>query len=237
MITMDGINWLALLNQVCADKEDQLNWRLPEPWVQAELYALLHQSASRTQWHPIEHELPYVTYFPVAAPKKRDLAAQGAIKWVDLALVSEARKQWCWFELKVRHTGCEDRRENSDKAGMTSIKQDVGALVGIDLELTTDTWRQPDGYTASHWFEEVLTPRVESIGEYSHHFVMAYLQLFGEINAESLSKEIITQQIQKWVKYKNKKCGRAIVCPPVSINIHSGSIAGKHSLVLVQWTG
>jgi hypothetical protein len=237
MITMDSINWLALLNQVCTNKELHLNWRLPEPWVQAELYALLRDMGAQTGWHTIEHELPYATYFPVASPKKRDIALQGAIKWVDLALVSESRKQWCWLELKVRHTGNEGRRESADKAALNSIKQDVAALVGMNLQLTIDTWRQPDGYTASHWFEEVLKPRVESMGLYSHHFVMAYLQLFGEINPVALSTENITQQIHKWVNYKNKKSGKAIVCPPVSIDIHSGSIAGGHSLVLVQWTG
>jgi hypothetical protein len=204
--------------------------------VQTELYALLRNTAPQTGWHTIEHELPYATYFPVTAPKKRNLALQGAIKWVDLALVSERRKQWCWFELKVRHTGSEGRRENADKAAMNSIKQDVAALVGMDLQLTTDTWRQPDGYTASHWFEDVSTPRVDSMESYSHHFVMAYLQLFREINAESLSSETITQQVQKCVKYKNKKSGKGIVCPLLSIDTYSGSIAGEHSLVLIQWT-
>jgi hypothetical protein len=234
---MDDIDWLSLFNSVCSDKEGLLNWSLPEPWVQAELYSQLREQEPTSQWHVISHEVPYATYFPVVAPKKRDLVTQGAIKWVDLALVSEERKQWCWFELKVRHTGKPSRRQMSDKAAMTAIKQDVAALVGMDVQLTVEAWARPDGYTASHWFDEVLKPRAGTLQHYSHSYVMAYLQLFGGIDCDRISEGVISQQVEKWVAKKNVKAGKTIACPPLTIEVHSQKVSGGHSLVLVRWAG
>ena len=230
---MDDIDWLSLFNRVCSNKAGLLRWSLPEPWVQAELYSQLCDSKSG--WHPINHEIPYVTYFPVVPPSNRDLASQGAIKWIDMALVSEGRKQWCWFELKVRPTGNAHRRETSEKAALSAIKRDVTALIGMDIVRTSETWVSPDEYTASHWFDEVLSPRVESIGQYSHSYVMAYLQLFGEIEGDRFLPQEITRQVEKWVQKKNKKAEKTIVCPKLTIDVHSKQVAGQHSLVIVRW--
>lgn len=232
----EDLNWTSLFHQVCEGKSDLLTWSLPEPWVQTELYSLLQQQQVETDWAPINHEVPYITYLPVKKPQKRHLPTQGAVKWGDIALVSKSQKTWCWMELKVRRAGLGSRSAISDKDALTAIKQDVVAMIGMDIEGTADAWISPDKNTASYWFKDVLAPKADTLNTYSHHYVMAYLHLFGAVDEERFSVEAIVQKVRAWVARKNKAAEKSIEMPNLDINIDQLKIDGQHSLVIVQWS-
>ncbi len=78
-----------------------LRWALPEGWLHAELYSYFVDRQEQMRWMPIAFEVPYFT----SAPVHPRLGLQGGVKWADLCLHSPDLEEWCWFELKVRHSG------------------------------------------------------------------------------------------------------------------------------------
>jgi hypothetical protein len=234
--TKDNLDWFSIFDQACAGHNDILAWGLPEPWVQTQIFGTLIGTEPNTCWQPLKNEVPYATRLPVYQPKHRDIASQGAIKWIDLCLVSDRREEWCWFELKVRHTGKGEQRVRANKSAQSSIKKDIAALVGMDVGLTASAWVNPDQYTTSHWFDEVLGPHKHKLPKYRHSFVMAYLQLFGALDENLLCQEAIESQTRDWIASRNKKQGTTVQPPDFDIQLYSQQIAGEHSLVVIRWT-
>ena len=234
--TMDGNGWRDVFNQICSHREDLLRWGLPEPWVQTELFSRLSQNKLATGWEPIANEIPYVTYFPVYTPRHRDVRSQGAVKWIDLCLVNHQLETFCWMELKVRHTGTSERTTQANKDAQSAIKRDVVALMGMNVDLTRDSWVNPDEFTATHWFKDVLDPLKGKLVGYKHYYTMAYLQLFGSLDESLLGKQALLPEIEKWALKKGKLIGQEPKLPPVEVDLYQQEIANCHSLVLVRWS-
>lgn len=233
---MEALDWKSLFEDACSGEEDILHWGLPEPWVQTQLFGALERRRQDTGWQVLKNEVPYITHIPVDRPKHRDIATEGAVKWVDLCLVSEELQEFCWFELKVRHTGLGERKLQAAKDAQACIKKDVSALVGMNVELTHETWIKPDQYTVAHWFPDVLGYYLPQLRNYRHSFVMAYLQLFGALDETLLNKTAITSSTRKWVAGRNKQDRLNLPMPELDIELFSEAVAGKHSLSLVSWT-
>ncbi len=222
--------WTAAFETVCQRGTEALQWGLPEPWIHAELFAELKHRAPTTGFHPIAHEIPYVTHCPVVLPKRRDLVTRGAVKWVDLCLHSEDRTNWASFEFKVSHTGKTERKDNADRSAMDGVRKDISALAGFDLKLTAAAWRDPDAATKSHWMADILGPHVGSLASGTQHFVMAYLELDGSLDTAFWNRTSIEKEVRNWLPRRSK----AVEIPDMSITIANG-IAGRHSLILAQW--
>jgi hypothetical protein len=223
--------WKSAFESVCRRGDGALQWGLPEPWIHAELFAELSQMAPQTGMAPIAHEVPDVTHCPVVIPKRRDLATRGAVKWVDLCLHSEDKTQYLWFEFKIRHAGRSEREEQADASSMDAVRKDIAALIGFDLALTEETWRNPDGATKSHWMPTVLGPLVDSLPITTHHFVMAYIKLDGELDPGLWNQASISKAVSKWLPKRSK----VAVLPDMAVGITDG-IAGRHSLMLAEWS-
>ena len=232
---MDGNGWRDVFHRICSNREDLLRWGLPEPWVQTELFSRLSQENAATGWAPIANEIPYATYFPVDTPRHREVSSRGAIKWIDLCLVNHTLKSFCWMELKVRHTGTSERATQANKDAQGAIKRDVVALMGMNVNLTRDCWENPDEYTATHWFKEVLDPLTDKLAGYKHSYIMAYLQLFGPLDESLLGKQALLPEIEKWALKKGKLVGQEPKLPPFEVDLYQQEIANRHSLVLVRW--
>jgi len=223
--------WLEVFEAVCKRGDDPLRWGLPEPWLHAELFAELSRRAPTTGWHPLPHEIPYVTHCPVVLPKKRDLASRGAVKWIDLCLHAPDYSEWLWFEFKVRHAGKSEREEEANASAMDAVKKDIGALAGFDLNLTAKEWKQPDTATKSHWMPELLTPHAPTLAPARHHFVMAYLQLSGEMNGSLWNADRIHAEVAKWLKWRKIP----IQMPPMAVSIQP-QLDAAHGLLIASWS-
>jgi hypothetical protein len=231
------IDWCEIFNAVTKRGPSTLNWGLPEPWVQAELFREFSDRKDQTGWEPLIQEIPYLTYFPVQFPneKKKNWKRDGAIKFIDLCLTSKSEKAFCWFELKVRHTGDPDREYEASKDALFAFKRDVGALIGFDRLGTCEVLRNPDEDTKAYWLEKMITPHLKAFDSSKHYFVSAYLQLWGKLNAELWSRDSVRNQIESWVKTRSKESEKDIGIPNIEHIEASGSIAGRHSLFISHW--
>jgi len=227
---IDTATWVNVFEAVCRDGQEPLRWGLPEPWLHAELFAELTRRAGTSGFHPLPHEIPYVTRCPVVLPKKRDLASRGAVKWVDLCLHTNDYSEWLWFEFKVRHAGMPEREEEANASAMDAVKKDIAALADIDIALTAKEWEQPDTATKSHWMPELLTPHARSLPSARHHFVMIYLQLNGLMDEGLWNPDRIHAEVAKWLKWRKIP----IQLPAMQVSIHP-RIAEADGLLIVSW--
>lgn len=225
-----GIAWIDVFEEVCKRGEEPLRWGLPEPWLHAELFAELSRRAPTTGWYPLAHEIPYVTHCPVVLPKKRDLATRGAVKWVDLCLHNPDCKEWLWFEFKVRHAGRPERKEEANSSAMDAVKKDIAALASIDIVLTAKEWEQPDTATKSHWMPELLTPHARSLSSARHHFVMAYLELKGEMNGSLWNSDRVLGELARWLKWRKIP----IHVPTIEVSAQP-RLQAPHGLFIASW--
>lgn len=228
---MSEFDWIELFEAVCAPGRGALRWGLPEGWVHAELYAALRNRPFL--WQPFPTEVPYVTFYPVTLPK-RDWRNEGAVKWVDLCLRKEGGREWCWVELKVRAVGETNRRKEASIDARDAFKKDVVALLGFSAEKTAETWLSPNEYVKAYWFDCLLKPWSEEIRYAdSHHFVAAFLQLYGELESAVWNKEIVLEEIQRWFFFRQKESAHKRVFPEIAVTLHK--LTTGHSLVLCRW--
>lgn len=225
------VDWATAFESVCRRSEAALEWGKPEQWVHAELYSALKEASARTGWKPFDTEIPYLTYYPVSLPKStyRDWPSDGAVKWADLCLKNEASNSWCWFELKVRHTGY----GGGEKSALDALAKDYVGLCGFDPAGTSSTWTDPDKLTKAYWFDEVLGPHAEGLPHARHYFTSAYLQLAGDFDSDILSEDSIRQKVLSWHQYRSNQSKHDFGLPAMSVMFKYG-LPGGHSLLMCQ---
>jgi len=231
-------NLVEIFTSVCNRDNGALKWGNPEPWVHAELFAEFEAQAQNSGWIPFTTEVPYVTLYPVQMPKpsNRDWKSIGAVKWVDLCLISEETeepKEWCWFEFKVRHAGLSQRADKAAMEARDAFRKDIVALLGLDVNATADIWENPDCFTAAYWFKEILEPHIANLRPGNHHFICAFLQLGGEFNKAIWNREDILRQVNSWKAHRCRQRGEEFF-ESGNLKVSSSPI-GDHQLVVVEW--
>lgn len=228
-------NWLEAFDKVCRRGEKTLEWGLPEQWVHAELFAALKEASPRSGWTPFSTELPYLTHYPVALPKakNRDWRQKGAIKWADLCLTNSEHNSWCWFELKVRHTGSGARESTGAYSALDAVAKDYVGLCGFDPKETGSIWMDPDQFTKAYWFEEILGPHANNLPYATHCFASAYLQIGSSMNETIIDRNLVQERINSWFAWrsKNSKHNAAI---PDPVFTFTSSLVGGHSLLICE---
>lgn len=190
---MDQSIWVDAFRRVIErGKHGSLEWALPEPWIHAELFAVLKARAEQTGWSPFRIEVPYFTYSPVKAVKGQ----RYGIKWADLCLINQEATEWCWFEFKVRHCGKAARENIASRSARDAFKKDVVGLLGMDIQKTASIWSRPPSY----WIKDYLEEKVDGFRGSSNHFVAAYLQIGGSLNSSEWTSDELKRSISKWAK-------------------------------------
>jgi len=87
---------------------------------------------------------------------------------------------WCWFELKVRRAGINERSRKAALEAREVFRKDIVALLGFDTNATADIWEYPDDFTKAYWFESCLKPYAKKLRSGKHQFTSAFLQLDGD---------------------------------------------------------
>src|SRR5450830_1439303 len=131
------INWFSIFENICKKNCDVLKWKQCEEWFHAEIFSSLYAQKDKLKLEPFEIEMPYFSYYPVFITKNREWKTNGSVKWVDLCVISSDKKEFLWFELKVRnqsfHTK-EDKEELAKELDLANrqardaFKKDVVAL-------------------------------------------------------------------------------------------------------------
>lgn len=234
---MEQPDWLAVFTSVCARGQITLEWETPEPWIQAELYAELKRLAPSSGWEPLHTEVPYVTAYPVRLPAQanRDWRRAGAVKWVDLCLHSQKANTWCWFELKVRHAGKAERLKVATAQAHAAFAKDVVALMGFDAEATASTWIQPDKYTITYWFPDILVPRAERVRTGRHCFAAALLLLGTEPEQGIWDDHEVRAEVAHWLSYRRD---HSVYCGQIydtQFGFSLEPVADEDSLLICSW--
>lgn len=226
-------DWEAAFRDVCSGSTCQLEWGLPEPWVQAELYSVLRQSAERSGWEPFATELPYITYYPVMLPKPgtRDWKSVGAVKWIDLCLHNKSANAWCWFELKVRQASTGSRDAAGTRAALDAAVKDYVGLCGFDVRETSSVWARPDQATQAYWIAETLGPYADELVGADHYIVSAYLQLNGEFNSAVISEPGIRARLSSWLAHRSNGSSHQRQLPATVITFAS-TLPRDHALFI-----
>ena len=224
-----------VFTSVCNRGGGALRWGNPEPWVQTEVFAEFNRLAEQSGWIPFDTELPCVTHYPVRPPKlsNRDWQAMGAVKWTDLCMRSTDGSDWCWFELKVRHAGINERARKAALEAREVFRKDIVALLGFDTNATADIWEYPHDFTKAYWFESDLKPYAEKLRSGKHQFISAFLQLDGDWNEEIWHKEAVIEQVNSWKAHRCKQIGEEF-CECKHLEVSSNPI-GNHWLISVEW--
>ncbi len=230
---MGTSDWIRIFQDVCEDAGEALQWGLPEPWVQTELYVRLRRMAAESDWAPFPQEVPYVTRYPHQLPRKREWRLQGAVKWVDLCLYPQKGRVWHWVECKVRHGAQGERVQRASEEAADAFCWDIVSLLGFLPEQTADEWKSPDVFTKAYWFEELLRPRAEGIKEGVHSFVAAFLHLGGGFTTEVWEKQALCRRIQGKMRARGQRDESLL--QPLNFSI-SPLVDGRYTLVLCQWT-
>lgn len=208
-------NWLKIFEEVCerGHKGGALNWGLPEQWVHAELYGEFKKQMRVNGWQPLSNEVPYITFYPVHLPKKRQWWRDGAVKWIDICLNASKINEWYWFEFKVRHAGPFDRRRKTALDACNAFRKDVVALMGFDIDRTVATWLDPDQYTKAYYLDD-LKSSARDLRLNRHHFVAVFLQIGQsnqkiELDPKIWDRTNLKKQIDNWIDCREqarKKC-------------------------------
>jgi hypothetical protein len=233
-----GIDWLAIFQSVVGRGSESLHWRLPEPWVHAELFAALNRTSEKSGWVPFSIEVPYATYYPVSIPGKGhpNWRNTGAVKYADLCIHSETMHAWCWFEFKVRHAGQGNRLHKASLEAMDAFRKDIVSLLGFDVAKTADNWQKPDKYTIAYWFDTDLKPHISKLKTERHIFATAFLQLGGKLRADVWQDQILRDQVQKWVIQRQSTSGHSTMWSASDLSINHLSLTGEHDLIICEWT-
>ena len=231
---LGATDWVEIFGSACGRGLRALDWGLPEPWVHAELFAELGQRAEMNGLVPFDSEIPYVTAYPVGLPKlqRRDWGVEGAVKWADITLHSPAYDEWVWLEFKVRHQGSPSRARKAALEARGAFRKDIVALAGLDAARTASTWVSPDRDTVAFWFDTVLKPHAPAVASGRHHYVAAFLQLGGHLDAEVW--DALLQDIESWMAYRAAKSSLKPY-REVAFTISKWQVAQERSLVLVEW--
>jgi len=232
---LPSINWFNVFEAVCERGGSALEWGMPEPWVQVELYTELKSRCSDTRWMPFPNEIPYITRYPVRLPRSdnRDWRTEGAVKWVDLCLRSAAGDAWYWVELKVRHASKSEREQQDSDSALDAYRKDVVALMGLDAERTGQTWTQPDRHTVVYWMDSLLRPHAATLSTRRHIFCAALLHLGGTIGAGYWSEATLQAKIDDWFRYRSRHSSTE--APPPELSVTQREFGGGHTLVLCEW--
>ena len=241
---MQALDWPSIFEKVIARGHDALDWRLPEAWVHAELFAELRRRAEVTGWKPFDDEIPYRTHAPVTLPsearKKKDGSRPGggpppAVKYADMCLRTEGFSSWVWFEFKVRAIGT----GTSKKARVDcfdAFRKDSAGLCAFDAEATAAHWCTDDPDYKAEWIEKLLKPKAEQVRQGSHSFVSAYLQL-GDAHPPEWSDEKLYEGIGSWLDWRSRSNSyQPTALPRMNISRHPGSPSRRpYALILAEW--
>lgn len=228
-------DWPEVFEQVCRRGEKTLEWGLPEQWVHAELFSALKEASAENEWVPFPTELPYLTYYPVALPKKlsSNWEQHGAVKWADLSLRNDVRNTWCWLELKVRHAGCGSRESLAANLALDAFAKDYVGLCGFDALRTASIWADLDKFTKAYWFDEVLGPHSKKLVEAKHYFVSIYLQLNRDLDEKIFSEFSVKKRIESWFNRRMEASNHKRLLPETSV-VYRSPIFSNHALVICQ---
>lgn len=231
----DNINWLKIFSKVIKKDTGALKWGLPEPWVHAELYSAT--TKEETNWTPFPDEVPYVTYYPVTLPKitNRDWRKIGAVKYVDMCLKNNDKKEFCWLEFKVRNTTYHSNSLQANIESRDAFRKDIVALIGFSAELTSEAWSKPDKYTKSYKYDKLLKDYTEYIAKAKHRFVSCYLHLEKPVLDEVWNKSILIKEINNWLNYRKKDSAIKTDMPAINIEYYKNIASSNHSLIICDW--